>query len=94
LTQELIGISQDSAIIKIKMPLTSIVDVFAETGTYGPKLKPLLFAFDHPWVHTWNQEITKRLVNHFTRQETIVKDEMDTLYDLCRQRFEVLKTAV
>ena len=43
-------------------------------------------------MHAWNQEITEKLVNQFTRQEDIAESEMETLYDLCRQRFEVLRT--
>ena len=92
MTQGLIGITQDSAIIQVQPPLASAVDAFAENGTHGPKLKPLQFAFDRPWMHTWNQEITEKLVNQFTRQEDVAESEMETLYDLCRQRFDVLRT--
>ena len=91
MTQELIGISQNSTITRIHPPLASAVNAFAENGVHGPKLKPLKFAFEHPWTHAWNQEIANKLVNHFMRQESVADDETETLYNLCRQQFEVLR---
>jgi hypothetical protein len=90
----LIGITQDAAIANIPLPLENVVDTFAEDITQkGPTLKPMRFALDRPYSHSWNHELADIFVRHFRQENnaTITEDDAQLIHEICRQRFDTLQ---
>lgn len=92
--QRLIGISQDSAIANIPLPLENLVDAFAkDIMQKGPTLQPMRFALDHTYSHPWNHKLADIFVNHFLQEldHNATEEDVSLIHEICRQRFDTLQ---